>query len=81
MRHEEEIILAELFEEKLCELVRNYRHLCDVTSPGHRDKQMEIKNSCEETGKQLNISRSAAKEKWRSVRDRFVRAPPGGCIG
>ena len=50
VRHEEEITMEELFEERFCELVRNFKHIYDVTSPGHRDKQM-LQNSWEEIGK------------------------------
>lgn len=39
--HEEETAeWAERFEERLYKSVRNFKHLCDVTSPGHPDKQM-----------------------------------------
>ena len=30
VRHEEEITMAELFEERLCELVRNFKHIVFV---------------------------------------------------
>ena len=65
--------MAELFEERLCELVRNYCHIFDVSSPGHRDKHL-VQNSWEEIGRELNVPWTVAKEKWRQVRDRFVRA-------
>ena len=67
-----------LFKEKLCELVRNDKHIYDVTCPGHHDK-IKLQNSWEEIGRELNVRSLDAKEKWRSVRDRFV--PSGGCNG
>jgi len=35
----------------LCECVRNYKHICDLTSPGHRDREL-LKNIWEETGRE-----------------------------
>lgn len=48
------------------------------TLPGHRDKQL-LQNSLEEIGQELNVNWAVAKEKWRSVWDRFVEAPSSGC--
>ena len=45
--------MAERFEERLCELVRNYKHLYDVTSPGHRDKRL-LQNSWEEIRREID---------------------------
>ena len=47
-RQEDELLKnGKLFEERLCELVRCFKHLYDISSPGHRDKQSPQKN-CEE---------------------------------
>lgn len=55
VRHEEETLeLAKLFEEILCKLVKNFKHLYDIKSPGHWDKQM-LENSWEEIGWELII--------------------------
>ena len=58
--------MAELLEKMLCELVRNSKHLYDVTLPGHRGQTL-LQNSWEEIGQELNVSWMVAKEKWRSV--------------
>ena len=40
---------------------------------GHRDREV-LKNSWEEIERELGLSPKIAKDKWRSVRDRFVQA-------
>ncbi len=64
--------LAELFEERLCELVWNYRHIYDVTSPGTGTDNSNRTAGKEEIRREINVSWMAAKEKWRSVRHGFV---------
>ena len=55
--------MAELLDERLCDLVRNYKHLYDFAQAhGQTDKQ------------ELNVSWTVVKEKWRSVRNQFVGA-------
>jgi len=41
--------MVELFEERLFECVLSYKHIYNVTSPGHRDREL-LKNSWEEIG-------------------------------
>jgi len=46
--------IAEMFEERLGECVQNYKHIDDVTSPGHTDREL-LKKSWEEFRCELNI--------------------------
>ncbi len=57
----------ELFEERLCELVRNYGHINDVTSPGTGIGNSNRTAGREEIGRELNVRWTAAKEKWMYV--------------
>ncbi len=73
--------MAELFEERLCELIWNLRHIYDVTSPDTETYNSNRTAGKEEIRQEMNISQMPRKEKWRSVRHRFVRweAPSNGC--
>ncbi len=70
-----------IFLRKDCEVVRNYRHICDVTLPGTGTDDSNKIAGKKEIGQEMNVSWAAAKEKWRFVRHRFVRweAPSTGC--
>lgn len=39
VKEEEALKMVELHEERSCQLVRSFKHLCDVSSTRHRDKQ------------------------------------------
>ena len=60
--------MAEHLEERLGELVINsYLYLYDV-SLGTGTQLQLLQTSWEDTGQELNVSWTVAKEKWRSVR-------------
>jgi len=46
--------MVECIEERLCKCVQNYKHIYDVTSPGHRDREL-LQNSWEEIGCELRV--------------------------
>lgn len=47
--------MVELYEERLRELVRNHKHINNVTSPGHGHRQF-LHSSWAEIGQELNAS-------------------------
>lgn len=50
------------FQERLCELVRSFKHVYGVTPPEHRDKLATD---------QLGGDWTVEKDKWRSMQDEF----------
>ncbi len=54
--------MVELFEESLCELERNYRHIYDVTSPGTGADNSDRTAGKEEIGWEMNVSCTVEKE-------------------
>ncbi|XP_028426300.1 zinc finger protein 37-like isoform X2 [Perca flavescens] len=61
------------FEEQLCEEVRRYPHLYDRSVKECNDSQMTL-NSWQQIAQTLGKSETACRQKWKSVRDRYVRA-------
>ena len=68
VRHKEEITMAELFEERLCELVRNFKHMVFVFYARGTLSISPSQSAC------LFLSLLLS-ETFDSV------LPPGGCIG
>ena len=63
---EEEVLkTAEIFEERLCELVRSFKMLLRQGT----ETNDECKNSWEEVGQELKVSLEVVKENWRSIQD------------
>ncbi len=62
-------ILEKLFRRKT---VRNYRHFYDVTSPGTETDNSNRTAGKEEIRREMNVSWTAAKEKWKFVGHKFV---------
>lgn len=58
------------FEHKLCEEVRKYKHLYDLSA---RDVQM-TNNSWREVAKALRSDENSVKKQWQNMRSRFVKA-------
>ncbi|XP_061567216.1 uncharacterized protein LOC133421580 [Cololabis saira] len=65
--------MADTFEEKLAELVRNYDHIYDVSLPLHSDKHA-CQNTWREIGAVLGVDMKICRSKWKLLRDRYVRA-------
>ncbi|XP_029936239.1 uncharacterized protein LOC115379618 [Myripristis murdjan] len=65
--------MAESFEERLSDLVRNYTHLFDNTSPLHSDKHA-CQNSWRQIAGVLGVDAETCHKKWKAIRDRYVRA-------
>ena len=60
------------FTERLCELVREYQHLYDVTHPDHKSRDV-ARVSWAEIAQDLNSDPAVCMKKWRYVRDRYTR--------
>ncbi|XP_039647859.1 zinc finger protein 300-like isoform X3 [Perca fluviatilis] len=61
------------FGERLCEEVRRYPHLYDRSVKEYNDSQMTL-NSWQQIAQTLGKSETACRQKWRSLRDRYVKA-------
>ncbi|XP_034719195.1 zinc finger protein 250-like isoform X2 [Etheostoma cragini] len=61
------------FEERLCEEVRRYPHLYDWSLTEYNDSQRSLK-SWREIAQTLGKNETVCRQKWRSLRDRYVKA-------
>ncbi|XP_031169502.1 uncharacterized protein LOC116060185 isoform X5 [Sander lucioperca] len=61
------------FEERLCEEVRRYPHLYDRSVKECNDSQIML-NSWRQIAQTLGKNETACRQKWRNVRDRYVKA-------
>ena len=65
--------MANIDDQKLMELVRDYPHLYRADHQDHSRKNI-CENSWSEIGAALNTDGKAVKECWRVIHDRYVRA-------
>ncbi|XP_031169494.1 zinc finger protein 182-like isoform X3 [Sander lucioperca] len=61
------------FEERLCEEVRRYPHLYDRSVKDYNDRQMTL-NSWRQIAQTLGKNETTCRQKWQSLRDRYVKA-------
>ncbi|XP_044198911.1 zinc finger protein 345-like isoform X2 [Thunnus albacares] len=61
------------FEERLCEEIRRYPHLYNSSLKEYKDSQLLL-NSWREIAQTLGRDETACRQKWKYLRDRYVRA-------
>ncbi len=59
--------MMELFKERLCKMLQDYKHIYDVTCPGTGTDNSNRTAGKEEIGREMNVSWMAEKKKWRSM--------------
>ena len=60
------------FNEKLCDLVREYQWLYDATHPDYKSRDM-ARVSWAEIATELNSDSQTVLKRWRYIRDRYTR--------
>ncbi|XP_062300139.1 zinc finger protein 345-like isoform X2 [Scomber scombrus] len=61
------------FEERLCEQIRRYPHIYNSSLREYKDNQLLLK-SWRKVAQALGRDENLCRQKWKSLRDRYVRA-------